>query len=163
MAGGVFSVILCIVFTVSERRAKSRGVAHVEMDQFNLELEGELSPEAVGARPGNILVPVSNHFNLYHLGNVLDRIKPGRRDVVLLHVRLLRRSASGENELDADQLFGSIEQHLFSQALSMAEKRGKSIRLAVVPAKDLWGGILRAAPALQSTTIVIGPSPKDNT
>ena len=35
------------------------------------------------------------------------------------------RSASGENELDADQLFGSIEQHLFSQALSMAEKRGQ--------------------------------------
>jgi hypothetical protein len=163
MAGGAFSVILYIVFTVSERRATNRGVAHVEMDQFNLELEGELSPEAVGARPGNILVPVSNHFNLYHLGNVLDRIKPGRRDVVLLHVRLLRRSASGENELDADQLFGSIEQHLFSQALSMAEKRGKSIRLAVVAANDLWDGILRAATALQSSTIVIGRSAHDNT
>src|SRR3982074_2521112 len=163
MAGGVFSVILYIVFTVSERRARNRGVAHVQNDQFNLELEGELSPEAVGARPGNILVPVSNHFNLYHLGNVLDRIKPGRRDVVVLHVRLLRRSASGENELDADQLFGSIEQHLFSQALSMSEKRGKSIRLAVVAANDLWDGILRAATALQSSTIVIGRSAKDNT
>src|SRR3979411_3334063 len=162
MAGGVFSVILYIVFTVSERRARNRGVAHVEMDQFNLELEGELSPEAVGARPGNILVPVSNHFNLYHLGNVLDRIKPGRRDVVVLHVRLLRRSASGENELDADQLFGSIEQHLFSQALSMAEKRGKSIRLAVVAANDLWDGILRAATSLQSSTIVVGRSTKES-
>jgi hypothetical protein len=108
-------------------------------------------------------VPVSNHFNLYHLGNVLDRIKPGRRDVVVLHVRLLRRSASGENELDADQLFGSIEQHLFSQALSMAEKRGKSIRLAVVASNDLWEGILRAGASLQSSTIVIGRSAKDNT
>jgi amino acid transporter len=163
MAGGVFSVLLYIVFTVSERRAKNGGVAHVEMDQFNLELQGELTPEAVGARPGNILVPVSNHFNLYHLGNVLDRIKPGRRDVVVLHVRLLRRSASGENELEADQLFGSIEQHLFSQALSMAEKRGKSIRLAVVAANDLWDGILRAATALQSSTIVTGRSAKDAT
>src|SRR5258705_9102247 len=67
VAGGVFSVILYIVFTISERRARNRGGAHVEMDQFNLELEGELSPEAVGARPGNILVPVSNPFNLYHL------------------------------------------------------------------------------------------------
>ncbi len=163
MAGGVFSILLYIVFTVSEHRAKSGGVAHVEMDQFNLELQGELTPEAVGARPGNILVPVSNHFNLYHLGNVLDRIKPGRRDVVVLHVRLLRRSASGENELEADQLFGSIEQHLFSQALSMAEKRGKSIRLAVVAANDLWDGILRAATALQSSTIVTGRSAKDAT
>jgi amino acid transporter len=163
MAGGTFSVLLFIVFSISERRAHKGGAAHMEMDQFNLELESELTPEAVGARAGNILVPVSNHFNLYHLGNVLDRIKPGRRDVVVLHVRLLRRSASGENELDADQLFGSIEQHLFSQALSMAEKRGKSIRLAVVASNDLWEGILRAGASLQSSTIVIGRSAKDNT
>jgi hypothetical protein len=133
------------------------------MDQFNLALEGELTPEGVGARPGNILVPVSNHYALYHLGNVLDRIKPGRRDIVVLHIRLLRRSASGENELDVDQLFGSIEQHLFSQALSMAEKRGKSIRLAVVAANDLWDGILRAATALKSSTIVLGHSAKETT
>jgi amino acid transporter len=164
MAGGTFSILLFIVFTISERRTHaSAGAGHMEMDQFNLELESELTPEAVGARPGNILVPVSNHYNLYHLGNVLDRIKPGRRDVVVLHVRLLRRSASGENELDADQLFGSIEQHLFSQALSMAEKRGKSIRLAVVASNDLWEGILRAGASLQSSTIVIGRSAKDNT
>ncbi len=163
MAGGTFSILLFAVFTISERRAHRGGAAHMEMDQFNLELESELTPEAVGARAGNILVPVSNHFNLYHLGNVLDRIKPGRRDVVVLHVRLLRRSASGENELDADQLFGSIEQHLFSQALSMAEKRGKSIRLAVVASNDLWEGILRAGGSLQSSTIVIGRSAKDNT
>jgi amino acid transporter len=163
MAGGTFSVLLFIVFSISERRAHRGGAAHMEMDQFNLELESELTQEAVGARAGNILVPVSNHFNLYHLGNVLDRIKPGRRDVVVLHVRLLRRSASGENELDADQLFGSIEQHLFSQALSMAEKRGKSIRLAVVASNDLWEGILRAGASLRSSTIVIGRSAKDNT
>src|SRR5437879_9900343 len=163
MAGGAFSILLYMVFTISERRAKRAGAAHVEMDQFNLEVEAELTPEAVGVRPGNILVPVSNIHAMYHLGNVLDRVKPGRRDVVVLHVRLLRRSASGENELDADQLFGSIEQHLFSQALSMSEKRGKSIRLAVVAANDLWDGILRAAAALHSSTIVIGRSAKANT
>jgi len=162
MAGGAFSVLLYIVFTISERRARRAG-AHVEMDQFNLEMEGELTPEALGAKPGNVLVPVSNHYNLYHLANVLDRIKPGRRDVIVLHVRLLRRSASGENELEAYQLFGSIEQHLFSQALSMAEKRGKTIRLAVVASNDIWDAILRAATSLQSSTIVVGHSPKEPT
>jgi len=162
MAGATFSVLLYIVFTISERQGKRGGTAHVEMDQFNLELESELTPEAVGARPGNILVPISNHYALYHLGNVLDRIKPGRRDLVVLHVRLLRRSASGENELEADQLFGSIEQQLFSQALSMAERRGKSIRLAVVAANDLWDGILRAATSLHSSTIVAGRSTKES-
>src|SRR5438094_82379 len=110
-----------------------------------------------------LAVLVSNQFNLYHLANVLDRVKPGRRDVVVLHVRLLRRAASGEYELEAEQLFGSIEQQLFSQALSLAEKRGKSIRLAVVAANDLWDGILRAATSLQSSTIVAGRSSRVST
>jgi len=164
IAGVTFSIFLFIVFTISERLTHhARGTAHIEMDQFHLAMEGELTPEAVGARPGNILVPVSNIHSLYHLGNVLDRVKPGRRDVVVLHVRLLRRSASGEYDLEAEQLFGSIEQQLFSQALSIAEKRGKSIRLAVVAASDLWDGILRAATSLQSSTIVLGHSPKEST
>ena len=165
IAGLSFSIILFIIFTISEKYTHhARGnVQHVEMDQFHLEMEGELTPAAVGARPGNILVPVSNVHALYHLGNVLDRVKPGRRDVVILHVRLLRRAASGEYELDASQLFGGIEQQLFSQALALAEKRGKTVRLAVVAANDLWDGILRAATSLQSSTIVFGQSGKENT
>jgi len=165
IAGVTFSIFLFIVFTISERITRhGRGAAsHVEMDQFHLAIQGELTPEAIGARPGNILVPVSNIHALYHLGNVLDRVKPGRRDVIVLHVRLLRRSASGEYDLEAEQLFGSIEQQLFSQALAIAEKRGKSIRLAVVAANDLWDGILRAATSLRSSTIVLGHSPKEST
>ncbi len=163
IAGGTFSVLLFIGFTISERLTRVGGSAHVEMDQFNLESEGELTCRAVGARPGNILVPVSNIHALYHLANVLDRVKPGRRDVVVLHVRLLRRSASGEYELEAEQLFGSIEQQLFSQALSLAEKRGKTVRLAVVAANNLWDGILRAATSLESSTVVVGHSAKEAT
>jgi len=164
VSGVIFTALLYIVFTLSERSVHSKG-NHPErmMDQFNLEHQGELSPQAVGVKPGNILVPVSNIHSLYHLANVLDRIKPGRRDIVVLHVRLLSRSASGENELEADQLFGSIEQALFSQALAMAEKRGKTVRLAVVAANDLWDGILRAAIALESSTIVAGYSSRETT
>jgi hypothetical protein len=130
------------------------------MDQFNLEQVSELIPHAVGARPGNILVPVSNFHSLYHLSAVLDRVKPARRDIVVLHVRLLGRSASGESGLNPEQLFGGIEQFLFTQALSMAEKRGKSIRLAVVAANDIWDAIIRAAVSLESSTIVLGHSVK---
>ena len=162
LSGVVFTVVFFAIFVVSERVMKRRGAVLAELDQFNLEQESELTPAAVGARPGNILVPVSNLHALYHLGNVLDRVKPGRRDVIVLHVRLLRRSASGEYELEAEQLFGSIEQQLFSQALALAEKRGKSIRLAVVAANDLWDGILRAATSLQSSTIVVGRSSKES-
>ena len=51
----------CTSYSPFQRNgSQSAAAPHVEMDQFNLELEGELTPEAVGARPGNILVPVSN-------------------------------------------------------------------------------------------------------
>src|SRR4029077_6380495 len=113
-----------------------------------------------GVRPGSVLVPVSNFHALYHLQAVLDRNRTERRDIVALHVRLLRRSASGSSELEAEQLFGSVEQFLFTKALSLAEKRGKTIRLAVVSANDMWGGILNAALKLESNTIVLGRSAK---
>src|SRR5689334_8702992 len=45
MAGGAFSVLLFVVFTISERRTHSGGSSQMEMDQFNLELESELTPE----------------------------------------------------------------------------------------------------------------------
>ncbi len=159
VAGLIFSFIMFGVFTVSEKIThKNRGAAHVEMDQFNVTAREDLSPQSVGVRPGSILVPVSNFHALYHLQAVLDRFRPERRDVVVMHVRLLRRSSSGSSELEAEQLFGSVEQFLFTKALSIAEKRGKPIRLAVVSANDLWGGILNAAVKLEATTIVLGRS-----
>jgi hypothetical protein len=160
IAGVTFSVFLFCVFVVSEKVFHKRGAVHVDVDQFNVATQQELSPQSVGARPGNILIPVSNYHALYHLAAVLDRVKPSRRDVVVLHVRLLRRAASGESELEPEQLFGSIEQYLFTQALALSEKRGKPIRLAVLAANDLWDGILRAAQSLQSATIVLGHSAK---
>jgi hypothetical protein len=160
ISGVFFTTALFITFTVAERITKRRGVGSPELDQFNVTAETELSPDSVGVRPGNILVPVSNYHALYHLSAVLDRVKPERRDVVVLHIRLLRRTLSGEVDLDADQMFGGIEQHLFTQALSLAEKHGKPIRLAVIAANDTWDGILRAAVNLQSSTIVLGRSSK---
>jgi hypothetical protein len=162
VAGIIFSIIMFSIFSVSERIThRNRGAAHVEMDQFNVAAQEELSPQSVGVRPGNILVPVSNYHALYHLQAVLDRVKPERRDVVVLHIRLLRRAAAGSSELEAAQLFGSVEQFLFTQALSMAEKRGKTIRLAVVSANDIWGGVLNAAVKLESSTISLGRSGKE--
>ena len=131
-----------------------------ELDQFNVASRTELSTATLGVRPSNVLVPISNYHALYHLGAVLDRVKTERRDIVVLHVQVLQRSGSSEVEFETDQLFGSIEQYLFTKALSMAEQRGKPVRLAVVAANDLWDGILRAAVNLQSSTIVLGRSTK---
>src|SRR5271169_3934417 len=161
VAGLIFSFVMFGVFTVSEKIThRNRGAAHVEMDQFNVASREELTRQSVGVRPGSVLVPVSNYHALYHLQAVLDRVRTERRDVVVMHMRLLSRSTSGSSELEAEQLFGSVEQFLFTKALSIAEKRGKPIRLAVVSANDLWGGILNAAVKLETSTIVLGRSGK---
>jgi amino acid transporter len=161
IAGVTFSLALFVVFEVSEYVVrKQRGAAHVELDQFNLEQEAELSPTTVGARAGNILVPVSTHYALYHLNQVLRRVRTEQQDVVVLHMRMLRRSASGEYDLTPDQLFSTIEQLVFTKVLEIAEKEGKTVRLAVAATNDLWDGILRAAINLRSSTIVAGSSSK---
>src|ERR1700735_234890 len=161
IAGVVFTALLFVVFEVSEYMVhrKQVGAGHVELDQFNLAQEGDLTTATVGARPGNVLVPVSTYYALYHLDAVLKRVRP-EQDVVVLHVRLLRRAASGEYDLTPDQLFSTIEQLLFTKVLSMAEKEGKPARLAVVAGNDLWEGILRTAANLESSTIVAGSSSK---
>ena len=162
IAGLTFSILLFTVFEISEKRMHRRqaGAAHVELDQFNLAPEGELTPANVGVRPGNILVPVSNYYALYHLEAALRRVRSQDADIVVLHVRLLRRAASGEYDLAPDQLFSTIEQLLFTKVLAIAEKEGKSVRLAVAAANNLWEGILRAAENLESSTVVVGSSSK---
>ncbi len=161
VSGVIFSGLLFLAFEISENRIqKRRGVTHVELDQFNLAQSAELTPESVGVQAGNILVPVSTYYALYHLEAALRRARRREAEIVVLHVRLLRRAASGEYDLAPDQLFSTIEQLLFTKVLSIAEKEGKPVRLAVVAGNDLWEAILRTTANLESSTIVLGSSAK---
>ncbi len=159
LSGLAFTIIFFIVFEVSEKMTKRSAGAHTQLDQFNLEPGDDLSPEGLGVRPGNILVMVRNYNTLYNLGAVLDRVDPRKQDVVVLHMRFLVRAESGEGELAPEQLFSVEDQDLFTRALALAEKKGKTIHLAVAPATEKWDGILRAAQSLQSASVVLGPSP----
>jgi hypothetical protein len=159
LSGVAFTIIFFAVFTTSEKMTRKRTTAHADLDQFNLESGEDLTPEAVGVRPGNILVMVRNYNTLYNLGAVLDRVDTHKQDVAVLHLRFLTRAGSGEYELEAEQLFSLEEQQLFTRALGLAEKKGKTIHLAVAAATEKWDGILRAAQSLRSSTVVLGPSP----
>jgi amino acid transporter len=158
LAGVTFTIIFFVVFSVSEHITRKHGSAHAELDMFNLEAGEDLSPEGLDVRPGNVLVMVRNYNTLDNLSAVLNRVNPRDKDVVVLHLRLVGRASSGEHELTANELFSVNEQQLFTHALALAEKKGKSIHLAVAPATQKWDGILRAAQSLQSTTIALGMS-----
>src|SRR6202140_3065263 len=158
IAGVAFTLLFFTVFEISEKITLKHGAKHQELDMFNLESDGELTPAALGVRPGNELVMIRNSNALYNLGAVLDRINPRQQDVVVLHLHVLGRAGAGGNEVAQEDLFSVNEQELFTRALSLAEKKGKSIHLAVAPATEKWEGILRSAQSLQSSTIALGLS-----
>ena len=160
VSGVAFTLVLFSIFTISEKITRSRQGVHEELDQFHLVPGEELTPKAVGVRPGNIVVLARDYNTLYHLAAVLRRVNTSRQDVVVLNIRILQRAASGESSLAPEQLFSGTEQYLFTRALSLAEHEGKSIHLSVAAANDVWEGILRSAQSLQSTNIVLALSAK---
>jgi hypothetical protein len=159
MSGAAFTIIFFVVFTISERSTRRRATAHGELDQFNLATGDDLTPQALGVRPGSVLVPVRNYNTLYNLKAVLDRVDTHKQDVVVLHLRFLQRTGAGEYELAPEQLFSLEEQTLFTRALEISEKKGKSIHLAVAAATERWDAIVRAAQSLRASTVVLGASP----
>jgi amino acid transporter len=159
ISGIAFTIVFFTVFEISEKITRKRATGHSDLDQFNVEPGDNLTPEALGVRPGNVLVMIRNYNTLYNLGAVLDRVDARQQDVVALHLRFLGRGDAGEYELQPEQLFSSEEQVLFTRALALAEKKGKTIHLAVAGATEKWDAILRAAQSLQSSVVVLGLSP----
>jgi amino acid transporter len=158
--GVFFTVTVFVVFVISEHICRRRRAATSSMDQFNLEPGEDPNPKAVDCRPGNIVVMLRDYNTLYNLAEVLNRVDPAKQDVVVVHVRLLRRAGSGEHGLVPEQLFTANEQLLFTRALALAEKKGKPIKLVLVASNEIWDGILRTAQSLQASTIVLGQSAK---
>ncbi len=159
ISGIAFTIIFFTVFEISEAVTRKRASAHAELDQFNVEAGDDLTPKALGVRPGNVLVMVRNYNSLYSLSSTLDRVDARKQDVVALHMRFLGRASGGEYELEPQQLFSTEEQILFTRALGLAEKKGKTIHLAVAGATDKWEAVLKAAQSLESSTVVLGASP----
>ena len=159
ISGVTFTLVFFAIFTISERTTRKRDSAQVELDQFNLEPGDDLTPEALAVRPGCVLVPVRNYNTLYNLRAVLDRVDTHKQDVVVLHLRFLQRAGGGEYELSPEQLFSLEEQKLFTRALEVSEKKGKTIHLAIAAATERWEAIIRAAQSLHASAVVLGASP----
>jgi len=131
ISGIAFTIIFFAVFEISEKVTRKRASEGAELDQFNIEAGDNLTPQALGVRPANVLAMIRNYNTLYNLAATLDRVDPHQQDVVALHLRFLGRADAGEYELEPEQLFSSEEQTLFTRALALAEKKGKTIHLAV--------------------------------
>lgn len=160
-AGIVFTIAFYILFTFSERVNK-RKFANVErhmQEQFQLVHRDTVEHGLAGIRPGNTLVTVRDYNTLDQLRWALERTDTRDTDVVVLSARLTG-AGSADHDISMEQIFSDFEQTLFTSAVSIAEKAGRTISLLVVPARDVWSAIVQTANALESSVIIAGLSTK---
>ena len=163
IAGVSFSAIFFGIFAYSEHRVKKASVGKPEgLAQFRVYGNQDMDSNALGVRPGNVLVAVRDPKNLYYLREVLRRTDTSRQDVVVMTARLYQRehSFSGRTVYEANEIFDHYEQELFTAAVTLAEKEGRPVSLLVVPAADVFEAIIMTAQRMGSSRIVCGLSNK---
>ena len=156
ISGVAFMVVLFVVFTVSERITRKQ--RHRKgLEQFNLDLRPDVDAEAVGVRPGCVLVAVRDYNHMAHLGSVLTRTNTQKLDIAVVTTRNVSAGA-GEYDLGEDQLFTQYEQRLFSSVVATAEKEGKPVELLVVPGVNPFDALVQTAARLRASRLVTGVS-----
>lgn len=156
--GILFTVVLFIVFTVSEHVNRKKHLLQKHgLEEFNLDLQPEVESTSLKARPGAILVAVRDVNNLSHLRSVVHKTNMRRHDIVVMTVRQITAGA-GEYQLAQNQLFTDYERELFSKVVETAEKEGKTVELLVVPSPDPFDAIVQTAQRLQASRVVTGGS-----
>jgi amino acid transporter len=161
ISGMAFTVVFFTVFELSERyNRQHRRPAGAETERFRLKQSEEVSIEAVQARPGNVLVPVRNPYQLAHLEKTLARTDTSKEDVVVVSIHLASPAGSGEHDLRKDQIFGPRETEVFSKVVSVAEKAGKHVALLAIAGTNPWMAIVQTAIKLKSARIVLSYSPR---
>ncbi len=155
--GLAFTVLVFIVFTISEK-VNARQRAHAKpLEEFNLDHQPRVNSTSIHARPGSVLVAVRDYHNMDHLKRVLEKTNMRRHDIVVMTVRPISAGA-GEYDLTDEQIFSDYEKELFSHVVELAEKQGKTVELLVVPAVNPFDAVVQAAASLRASRLVTGVS-----
>ncbi len=156
--GVAFTVVLFVLFLVSERVGKGRLSEKKGLEQFNLEHQPRIDASSLSARPGCVLVAVRDYHRMDHLKRVLEKTNLRRHDIVVMTVRSI--STGDEYDLAEGQIFSDYEKELFSHVVEIAEKEGKPVELLVVPGLNPFDALAQAANTLRASRLVTGVSAK---
>ena len=126
----------------------------MEEETFELSTARDVSLAHVDARPGNVLVAVRHPDSLAHLVSAMQAA--GDRDVVALTVRVL--GVDVDDDAGDSTPSTRAERYLFSQVMALTERHAKPIRLLIVPAQNVFDGVVGAALKLHSSEIYVAES-----
>ena len=141
------------VSLAARRRSAGTPVA-VEENPFEISMSGDISLGQVEARPGNLLVTVRHPHSLGHLVAALQIA--GERDIVVLAVRVL--GVDVDDESGEGTTSTRDERYLFSQVVALTERYAHPVRLLIVPAHDVFDGVIGVAMRLNSSEVYVGES-----
>jgi amino acid transporter len=160
VSGLGFTLVFFVLFLASERvNERARGAQpQIESDEFRLDTQETISAETVGVRPGSTLCLVRDYNNLEHLKWALETTHTGKKDLVVMTVRVTKGPDAGYEGLAERSVFATYEQVLFSRVVALAEKAGKKVHLLVLPSSQVFEAIARAALQLEACEIVAGRS-----
>jgi len=103
-------------------------------------------------------VPFRDYNTLAHLDLAVEHT-PRDRDTIVLTIRLIRGQGAGSSqELAPEELFTDYEQMLFTRVVAVAERQGRTVKLLVVPAINVFDGVAQTAIRLDASEIVVGES-----
>jgi magnesium transporter len=143
--------ILALVLTAARRSAAVP--LSVEENPFELATAGDVSMGQVEVRPNNVLVAVRHPDSLGHVVEVMK--VAGDRDVVAVTVRVL---GLDDDEGGAGTTSTREERYLFSQVVALTERYARPIRLLIVPAQNVFDGVIAVALKLHSSEVYVGDS-----
>jgi amino acid transporter len=157
LSGVSFTLLLFIVFTVSERLMHAQKVK-AGLEQFRLDVRPDIDNSDMHVRPGCVLVAVRDYNRMLHLNAVLHKTNPLKHDIVVMTVRRVSAAGAGEYHLSERQLFSNYEQELFTRVVAVAEKEGKPVELVVVPGINPFDAMVFTASRLRASRLVTGVS-----
>ena len=149
-----FGLIAGLGVTLAATRKSAVPAVAVEEDSFELSTSGDVSLGQVEARPGNVLVAVRHPHSLAHLVTAMQAA--GDRDVVVLAVRIL--GVDVDDEPGEGTTSTRAERYLFSQVVTLTERYARPVRLLIVPAQNVFDGVIAVALKLRSSEIYVGES-----
>jgi magnesium transporter len=125
-----------------------------EEEPFELSTKRDVSLVHVDARPGNVLVAVRHPDSLAHVVTAMQAADD--RDVVALTVRVL--GVDVDDEPGDGSPSTRDERYLFSQVVALTERYSRPIRLLIVPAQNIFDGVVAVALRLHSSEIYVAES-----
>ncbi|MFC2149083.1 APC family permease [Candidatus Auribacterota bacterium] len=156
--GVIFTSIFFVIFLVSQIINKKRLSETSKYEKVNLEDHEQLTPKVCECEHEHrVLIAVRDPHNLFHLKRCLEDIDPEQTDLIVLTAKVAQ-GYKKETTLLHHML--PDEQHLFTNVITLAEKKGMSVIPVLVASNSFYHAITKTAHDLDVQEIVIGLSTK---